>query len=70
MAAALAGVVHDCQGTDNHERNRKEDNCYGGLHSDLPNTSLPAKFTSNAQFKLHAAQGEILEDYTDGNSSC
>jgi hypothetical protein len=27
MAAALAGIVHGCQGTDNHQRNRNEDNC-------------------------------------------
>jgi hypothetical protein len=27
MAAAPAGVIHDCQGTDNRERNRSENNC-------------------------------------------
>jgi hypothetical protein len=27
MAAALAGVIHDRQGTDNREHNRSEYNC-------------------------------------------
>jgi hypothetical protein len=35
MAAALAGVIHDRQGTDNQEPNRGQYNQNGGFHRDF-----------------------------------
>ena len=41
MAAALAGVIHDRQRTDNQEPNRGQDNQNGGFHRDLDHCEAP-----------------------------
>jgi hypothetical protein len=53
VTAALAGVIHDGQGTDNREH-RSEDNCDGGLHCDLPDASLPSSFYGSNEPTLNA----------------